>query len=105
MFRIRDRPDRGDLAKSSSKSASAGRTMLRGRVSHSCCLCKSNGSVMSRTTMAETLATLALISALAMFISPILRKESGWQALLQAYLHWLYSIPHLREFINQGAQD
>ena len=74
MPKLRDKPDNGVLANSSSRGSSAGRTMVRGQVSHSCCLCKSNGSVVCGRVMAETMATLALLSALAMFISPIFEK-------------------------------
>ena len=44
ISKLRDRPVSGELANSSSSSLSAGRTMLWGQASHSCCLCKSNGS-------------------------------------------------------------
>ena len=83
--RLLDRPESGVLANSSSKPASAGRTMLPGRVSYSSCLCKANGSVVCGRVMAETTATLAFLSALAMFLSPLIEKGK-WLATVTAVL-------------------
>ena len=100
MPKLRDNPVRGVLAKSSSNTSPAGRTMARGQVSHSCCLCKSNGSVVCGRVMAETLATLALLSALAMFISPIFEKGK-WLASITAVLSLVAFILSPIESIHQ----
>ena len=84
--RLMDKPDNGVLANSAIKSASAGRTMLRGSASHSCCLCKSNGSGLSRGVMAETIATLAFLSALAMLISSVFTKGKWLPGITVALL-------------------
>ena len=84
--RLLDKPDNGVLANSAIKSASAGRTMLRGCASHSCCLCKSNGSGLSGGVMAETIATLAFLSALAMLISSVFTKGKWLPGITVALL-------------------
>ena len=102
MPRLRDNPDSGVMANSSSKASLAGRTMRLGRASHSCCLCKPNGSVLRGVGMAETMATLALLSALAMFISPIFEKGK-WLASLTASLSALALILSPLEGIHQSG--
>jgi len=54
-----------------------------GQASHSCCLCKPNGSVACGVGMAETLVTLAFLSAMAMFLSTIF-DNGKWLASLTA---------------------
>ena len=102
MPRLLDKPDSGVLANSSSKTASAGRTMLRGRVSHSSCLCKANGSVACGRVMAETMATLAFLSALAMFLSPLVEKGK-WLAATTALLSFLAFVQSPFEGIHQSG--
>jgi hypothetical protein len=54
-----------------------------GQASHSCCLCKSNGSVACGVGMAETLVTLAFLSAIAMLLSTVF-DNGKWLASLPA---------------------
>lgn len=100
MPRLRDNPESGVLANHSSNSASAGRTMLAGRASHSSCLCKSNGSVTRGSVMAETMVTLAFLSALVMFLSPLFEKGK-WLASLTVSLSLLALIQSPLEGIHQ----
>lgn len=102
MPRLLDKPERGVLANSSSKPASAGRTMLPGRVSYSSCLCKANGSVVCGRVMAETMATLAFLSALAMFLSPLVEKGK-WLATITAALAFLAFVQSPFEGIHQSG--
>ena len=102
MPRLLDKPDSGVSANSSSKPASAGRTMLRGRASHSSCLCKANGSVVCGSVMAETIATLAFLSALAMFLSPLITKGK-WLSSVTASLSLLALLLSPLEGIHQSG--
>ena len=102
MPRLLDKPESGVLANSSSKTAPAGRTMLLGRVSYSSCLCKANGSVACGRVMAETMATLAFLSALAMFLSPLVEKGK-WLATITAVLAFLAFVQSPFEGIHQSG--
>ena len=83
---LRDNPDSG-AANSSSKASLAGRTMRPGRALTLVAF-KANGSVVCGSVMAETMATLAFLSALAMFISPLIKKGK-WLASVTATLSLL----------------
>lgn len=73
-----------------------------GQASHSCCLCKSNGSVTCRRGMAETLVTLAFLSALAMILSPTFGRGK-WLASLTALFCCIAFVSTSLESIQQSG--